>query len=239
MRLLFISNTRMTPETISIIMPVLNEAKYLAASLSRLALTDNEELIVVDGGSSDNTMDIASTFTDRLFQTQTGRAHVMNYGAEQASGDILLFLHADCILPDNAFGIIRETLQDHGVSAGAFLLGIDHPGFWFRVIERAANARAKITSLMYGDQGMFLTKTVFKAAGGFAELPLMEDIEISGRLKRKGKIVFVHPPILASPRRWLHEGLFYTTLRDWTIAFLYTMIRVPPDRLIRYYKEVR
>lgn len=163
----------------------------------------------------------------------------MNYGAEKAAGGILLFLHADCILPDQAFQTIRQLLLDHSVSAGAFLLRINHPGRWFRIIERAANTRAKISSLIYGDQGMFLRKSIFEEAGRFADMLLMEDIEISGRLKKRGKIVFTNPPILASPRRWLNEGIFYTTIRDWTIAFLYRFLKVSPERLIRYYNEVR
>jgi rSAM/selenodomain-associated transferase 2 len=229
----------MPPEIISIIMPVLNEAKTLGNKLSRLNLSNNEELIVVDGESSDGTVSIAREFTDRVFITRTGRASVMNFGAGKANGDILLFLHSDCILPDRGFSMIRGVLSDPDVAAGAFFLSIADPKLRFRIIESVTNLRARATSLLYGDQGMFLRKDVFQRIGGFADIPLMEDIEISGRLKKEGRVVFIRPPIVSSPRRWLNEGAIYTTLRDWLIAFLYTYLNVSPQSLIKYYRDVR
>jgi len=229
----------MTSDTISIITPVYNESSILRNTLSKLHLTRREELIIVDGGSSDNTVSLAREFTDKVFTTKSGRASVMNFGANRAEGDILLFLHADCSLPQDAFGVIRNTVSNDGISAGAFDLGIESSQFRYRIIECAANIRARFTCLMYGDQGMFLRKGVFDQIGGFADIPLMEDIEISKRLKKLGKIVFVKPPIKASPRRWVNEGLLYTTLRDWTIASLYTFMKVSPEKLIKYYGKVR
>lgn len=224
---------------ISIVTPVFNEAKIIGDTLGRLSLSEGEELIVVDGGSTDETVSIARQFTDKVFEARTGRARVMNLGAERASGDILLFLHADCELPENAFQIIRETLKDRGVTAGAFDLSIDAPGLRFRIIELGANLRAHVTNLLYGDQGMFLKKEVFNRIGGFANIPLMEDIEISLRLKRLGRIIFVKPAIKASARRWLQEGAVHTTLRDWMNAFLYTFLKVSPEKLMKYYRDVR
>ena len=220
-------------------MPVLNEAKNLHNTLSHLSLSENEELIVVDGGSKDNTMEIAREFTAHVYQAKTGRASVMNFGAAKAEGDILLFLHADCLLPENAFALVRDTMSDTGIAAGAFQLSIDHPGWYLRLTEFLANNRAKLTSLIYGDQAMFLTKNLFDTIVGFADIPLMEDIEISQRLKSHGRIVFLKPPVKASPRRWIQEGALYTTLRDWSIAFLYTFLKVSPDKLIRHYRDVR
>ena len=220
-------------------MPVLNEADNLRGDLQQLNLSAGEELIIVDGGSTDGTLAIAGEFTDRVFETKTGRASVMNFGAAKASGDVLLFLHADCVLPDNGFTLIRKAVSNGNIAAGAFFLGIAHPGFGFRLIESAANVRSRMTSLIYGDQGMFLRKEVFDRVGVFADIPLMEDIEISGRLKKEGKIIFINPPIKASPRRWLKEGMIYTTLRDWSIAFSYTFFKISPERLIKHYKEVR
>lgn len=229
----------MKSNKISIIMPVLNESKKLRNTLSRLDLSGNAELIVVDGGSADGTVSIAREFTDKVFITKTGRASVMNFGAKKAGGDIFLFLHADCVLPDEGFNIIRETLADGNIAAGAFFLGIAHPGRYFRVIEFASNIRCRITALLYGDQGIFLKKETFDRVGGYADIPLMEDIEISKRLRKLGRIVFVKPPIKTSPRRWLDEGAVYTTLRDWTIAFSYTFLKISPGKLIKYYSDIR
>ena len=229
----------MPSDKISIVIPVLNESGILRNTLTQLRLSENEELIIVDGGSSDDTVSIAHDFTDKVFTAKSGRASVMNFGASKAEGDILLFLHADCSLPQDAFGMIRNTLSNDGIAAGAFDLGIESFQFRYRIIEYAANIRARVTRLMYGDQGMFLRKGVFDQIGGFADIPLMEDIQISKRLKMLGKIVFVKPPIQASPRRWLNEGLLYTTLRDWTIAFLYTFIKASPEKLITHYRNVR
>lgn len=234
-----IGETNILHVKLSIIIPALNESRYLDATLRKLPLSETEELIIVDGGSTDDTLPIARQFTDKVFSAKTGRASVMNYGARYAEGEFLLFLHADCILPDNGFALIRKTLSDTTVAAGAFELSINYPGIGFRVIESVANVRSHLTSLMYGDQGMFLRKEVFSSIGGFADMPLMEDIEISKRLKKKGRIVFIKPPIKASPRRWLSEGAVYTTLRDWYIASLYAFFNKSPEKLIDYYKDVR
>lgn len=224
---------------VTVIMPVLNEAKILCDTLSQLHLSKNEELIVVDGGSTDETVSMAREFTHKVFVAGKGRAHVMNFGAQRAEGDILLFLHADCILPDEGFRIIREALGDENIVAGAFDLSIAHPKLRFRVIEFGANLRSRVTSIPYGDQGIFLRKKEFERIGGYAEIPLMEDIEISIRLKKRGRIAFVRPPIKTSPRRWLKEGELYTTLRDWMNALSYSFLRVSPESLRKYYKDVR
>jgi rSAM/selenodomain-associated transferase 2 len=233
------NNRGVTDIKISIVIPVLNEAETLYNTLKQLQLSDDEEVIVVDGGSTDNTVSVAREFTDHVYVTRTGRARVMNYGAEQSNGEILLFLHADCRLPENAFKTVRETLKGKGVVCGAFDLAISHPKYRFRIIEFGANLRSRITSIPYGDQGIFLKKDVFNVLGGFADIPIMEDIEISRRLKKMGKIVFVNPPVTTSPRRWLAEGLLYTTLRDWTLALSYTVLNISPEKLVKYYREIR
>ncbi len=224
---------------ITVIMPVLNEEIVLDDTLSSFNLTDREELIVVDGGSTDKTVSIAHKFTDKVYVTKRGRGHQMNFGAKRAYGEILLFLHADCILPNEGFSIIRNVIEDKGISAGAFDLSIVHPQFRFRIIEYCANLRSRITSIPYGDQGLFMKQEVFNQLGGFPDIPLMEDIEISKGLKRIGKIVFVRPPIKTSPRRWLKEGPVFTTLRDWAIAVSFAFFKVSPHKLIKYYEDVR
>ncbi len=229
----------MSQPKISIIMPVINEAKVLRDTLGSIHLTTDEELIVVDGGSTDDTLSIAKNYTDKVFAAKSGRASVMNYGAEQAEGEILLFLHADCILPVQGFTMIRKTLKVTGTVAGGFYLSIDQQGPGFRIIEYMANVRARFSSLIYGDQGMFLRKAIFDRVGGFKDMQLMEDIEISRKLNRLGRIALVKPPIKASPRRWIEEGAVYTTLRDWAISFSYAFLGVTPEKLIKYYREVR
>jgi len=217
----------------------LNEERTLGETLSSIPVTDREELIVVDGESTDRTVFIARQFTDKVYVTRRGRGHQMNFGAERADGGILLFLHADCTLPHEGFGTIRKVVEDSKVAAGAFDLRIDHPGLRFRIIEYGANLRSRISSIPYGDQGIFMKRKVFEQIGGFADIPFMEDIEISRRLKRTGKIVFVRPPIKTSPRRWLKEGLVFTTMRDWTIAVSFAFLNISPNRLVKFYKEVR
>ena len=222
------------------IVPTLNEEKDLKRCLSALSLSDKEELIVVDGGSTDATVSIASEFTDKVITAKKGRGTQMNAGAEAASGDVLLFLHADCVLPPEGFTIIGKTLWVNEVSAGGFYIGIEHPSFTFRVIEYFANLRSAVTRLIYGDQGLFLRKETFLKLGGFKDIPLMEDIEISQRLKRAGRIKFVKsPPVMTLPRRWLAEGPVYTTLRDWAIALAYTVFNVRPERLVKHYEDIR
>lgn len=224
---------------ITVVVPVLNEENIISKTLSSLALSDSEQLIVVDGGSTDRTVSLAQKFTDRVYITKRGRGHQMNFGAERSQGDILLFLHADCILPSEAFGMIRNVLKDNRISAGAFDLSVDHPKLLFRIIEFGANLRSRVTSIPYGDQGLFMKREVFEHAGGFQDIPLMEDIEISRRLKKMGRISFVRPPIKTAPRRWLKEGPVFTTLRDWTIAVSFAFLKVSPSSLIKYYEDVR
>ncbi len=224
---------------ITVVVPALNEEGTLRRMLLRLSIGDNEELVIVDGMSQDRTLSIAREFTERVFTSDRGRARQMNLGAQKAAGEVLLFLHADCILPGGAFDVIRSTLEDTRISAGAFDLSIEHPGRVFRLIESCANLRSHMLSVPYGDQGLFMRKQVFERVGGFADIPLMEDIEIVSRLKKVGAIRFVRPPVKASPRRWLKEGILKTTLRDWGLAFSYSVLGISPQKLIKFYKDVR
>jgi rSAM/selenodomain-associated transferase 2 len=224
---------------ITVIIPVLNEEKIIPQSLLALENAGDYELIVVDGGSEDMTVPVAREFTDKVFVTKRGRGCQMNFGAERASGDVLLFLHVDCRLPENGFTLIRDVISDEGVSAGAFDLSIDHPALRYRIMEAGANLRSRLTSIPYGDQGMFMRRDVFERLGGFSDIPIMEDVELSLRLKNLGKIAFIRPPIKTSPRRWQKEGPVYTTIRDWTLAISYSLFGVSPQRLVKYYQSIR
>lgn len=220
-------------------MPVLNEAGVLRETLSALELGGREELIVVDGGSTDATAAIAHEFTARVYVTGRGRARQMNYGAARARGEILFFLHADCVPPPAAFGMIRVVLEDRRVAGGAFDLGIGHPALRFRAVERGANLRSRLTGVPYGDQGLFMRRETFERLGGFADIPLMEDIEMGRRLLAEGRVVFLRPRMTASPRRWLAEGTLNTTLRDWRRALSYTVFGASPEVLARHYRDER
>lgn len=224
---------------ITIVMPVFDEEALLRKTLSSLKITEREELIVVDGGSNDNSVSIAREFTDKVFAGEKGRARQMNLGAQNARSDILLFLHADCILPENGFKVIRKVMEGNNASAGAFDLSIDNQSIMYRIIETAANMRSRITSMPYGDQGIFTRRKFFENIGGFSDIPLMEDIEIAARLKKIGKIVFVKPAIKTSARRWDKEGALYTTLRDWALALSFVLFGASPQTLAKYYKDVR
>jgi len=224
---------------ISIIIPVLNEENILHKTLSSIDLDNDSELIIVDGGSLDNTIEIARKFTNIVIQSKKGRGTQLSIGAQNATGDILFFLHADCIPPKNFLNIIRETLSTTKNIAGAFMLCIDSNGLIFRIIEWVVLVRTRITKIPYGDQGLFMTKTTYDKIGGFNDLPLMEDIDIAQRLNRHGRIIFLSEKMTASPRRWLKEGIIYTTIRDWMIALMFTIFNINPKILQRLYKDVR
>ena len=224
---------------ISIVMPVLNEEMLLNDTLSALFLSDEEELIIVDGGSSDLTVKIASAYTEKVLAGPRGRARQMNFGAKAAAGDVLLFLHSDCRLSPGALNEIRWVLGHQDTVAGAFDILIDSSCFKFRWISRFANLRSRLTGIAYGDQGIFLRKKTFDDIGGYADIPLMEDIELCRRIKPLGKIYFLELPIYPSPRRFDNQGVLCTLIRDSMLVFSYAVLGADPSRLARYYRDER
>ncbi len=159
----------------------------------------------------------------------------MNEGAAHATGDVLVFLHADTFLPSDAFSLIESTLQDKRYVGGAFTLRIQPPTWFLNMMAAYSTLRSQISRAPYGDQVIFLRKTIFDAIGGYADIPLMEDVELMRRIKRKkGKILILPNPVFTSDRRWHQEGALYTLLRDNIIIFLY-LCGVPAEKLAKYY----
>ena len=223
--------------TISIIIPTLNEAGCLADSLRQLRGMNPHEILVVDGGSTDGTVDRAEA-ADRVLQGVRGRAAQMNLGADQATGELLLFLHADCTLAPGSLDHARRCLSRRDVAAGCFQMTVTAPGALYRMIDAAATARVRLTGLIYGDQGLFVRRDLFQRIGGFPPLRLMEDVFISKTLRKHGRMVVVPRRIFVSDRRWRRMGVLRQTFRNWTLTAL-AMAGVHPDRLARFYPTVR
>jgi rSAM/selenodomain-associated transferase 2 len=228
----------MNLEKLSIIIPVLNEASDLSTTLEIQKIATNIEIIVVDGGSQDNTIDLALATGAKVIQSELGRAFQMNAGAAIATGDILLFLHGDTQLPKNFDALIRETLAEQTTIAGAFELQIngDLPGL--RFVEWGANCRSRHFQMPYGDQGIFLRRETFDQIGGFPALPIMEDFELIRKLRQQGKITIVPAAIVTSGRRWQTLGVLKTTLINQAIILAY-FLGVSPQRLRQWYRKQR
>lgn len=221
---------------ISVIIPALNEADNIYSTLNRVMRGINIETIVVDGGSRDETIDIAHSLGARVIGSQPPRAKQMNAGAQMAGGSILLFLHADTRLPDRYDVHVRRTLQMPGVAAGAFELRIDSPQPSLRLMERVANLRSRYFQKPYGDQAYFLKTNLFKDLGGFPDLPIMEDYELIRRLRKKGRIAIVADAVFTSARRWLNFGIYKTWFVNQMLIAAYH-IGVSPQTIARWYKR--
>ncbi|MBF2016227.1 MAG: TIGR04283 family arsenosugar biosynthesis glycosyltransferase [Rivularia sp. T60_A2020_040] len=220
---------------ISIIIPTLNESKNIKATLASTQKSTNIEIIVVDGGSEDNTVDIAQSPGVKVIKSCKNRAYQMNTGAMNATGDILLFLHADTLLPANFDEMIRIGLQQPKTVAGAFSLRINAPQTGLRLVEWGVKFRSKWLQMPYGDQGIFITKKIFNDIGGFPELPIMEDFELIRNLKRLGKITLIPVPVITSPRRWLKKGVWQTTLINQIVIIAY-FLGVSPKIIRSWYR---
>lgn len=221
--------------TVSIIVPVLNEENGLSVLLPSLANQENAEVIVSIGECKDGSLDLANRFCSKVISTNSGRANQMNEGAKAASGQILLFLHADSRISKNVAGKIAEVCRRPGVIGGALRLRIDSPRFSLRLIGWGANQRARYLNLPYGDQGIFIRKEVFEEIGRYPETPFMEDLQLVRKMARRGKLVILDEEILTSARRWEKYGVFRTTGTNLLLVSLY-FLGFAPATLKRWYE---
>jgi rSAM/selenodomain-associated transferase 2 len=233
---------------ISVIIPTLNEELTIMATLAHTAALGFDELIVVDGGSLDQTPVLIESYRRRtqspaqspvrLVTAPRGRARQMNEGAKASGGEILLFLHADTQLPGDAKTMIDTTLADHRMVGGRFDVRFDRPSTWGSIISRMMNWRSRFSGIATGDQALFVRRPIFEQMGGFADMPLMEDIDFSRRLKQKGATAALTATVTTSFRRWERHGPLRTLLLMWVLRFLY-WIGVSPTHLVDWYKAVR
>lgn len=221
---------------LSIIIPVLDEAEIIGAALSRLSAcrARGAEIVVADGGSGDATADLARPLADRVIAAPRGRARQMNAGAAAASGDILLFLHCDCVLPADAGRLLREGLAQTGAAWGRFDVRIGARAPILRMVAAMMNARARLTGIATGDQAIFVRKDAFESAGRFPEIALMEDIALSRALKRISPPLCLRAKVTTSGRRWEKNGVFRTIVLMWRLRLAY-FLGASPAALARRY----
>lgn len=221
---------------VSIIIPVLNEAEHIADTLISLASyrSQGHEVIVIDGGSNDDTVSISQQYADRVLRSDAGRAMQMNSGIDEASGDALLFLHADTRLPADAVAKLIHAVED-GYFWGRFNVRLSGKHFMFRIIERMMNLRSCITGVATGDQAIFVSHESIEIVGAYPRLPLMEDIVFSKRLRELGRPACIRQQVVTSSRRWEDKGILRTMLLMWRLRLLF-FLGVSADRLARQYQ---
>ena len=223
---------------VSIIVPTLNEELVLKKTLTQIQELSPHELIVSDGGSTDNTTPIAQKFSHRVVTGSTGRAMQMNAGADQATGDLLLFLHADNRLEPESYQKMLECMKIPKLIGGAFTLCIESDKWSINLINQLANIRSRYFGLVYGDQGVFVRAEVFKNMNGFSPIPIFEDLDFYRRLKKKGPVNLLKEKAHTSSRRWVKEGIAFTTARNILIVLLFGL-GFPPRTLTKWYIDIR
>ena len=229
--------------TISVIIPTFNEETTLARTLAQTSAMPLEEVIVVDGGSTDCTIPMARAFLTRvprarLVTTVQGRARQMNEGVKASRGEILLFLHADTQLPSNAPEVIERALSGMRAIGGRFDVQFESASRWAPIVSTLMNWRSRWSGIATGDQAIFIRRDIFDRLGGFADIPLMEDIDISRRMKQAGRTAALRETVTTSFRRWERHGPLRTILSMWALRFLY-WLGIEPRQLHRWYREVR
>lgn len=211
---------------ISVIIPTFNEEETISQCLETVIDIPGIEVIVADGGSTDRTVEIVGQHRDvKVVTSMMGRSIQMNEGAESSCGEILLFLHADCVLPREAVLNVQNVIKGSSFAGGAFKIRLLSDKLFYRVIEKGINFRSKIFKLPYGDQGLFVKRSVFEQLGGFREMPNCEDLDFVCRLKRHGKIIVLDERISSSIRRWENHGILRTSFRNQFLLASYVLGR--------------
>ncbi len=221
---------------ISIIIPTWNEAAGIETCLQGLQAlrTQRHELILVDGGSEDDTVALARPWVDQLLTAPRGRARQMRAGAQAARGDLLWFVHADSLVPEAAARQMLDGLRLHGAGWGRFPVRLSGRGWRFRLIERLMNLRSCLTGIATGDQGIFVRRDWYEAVGGWPDIPLMEDIAMSRALKRLGRPLCMRTALHTSSRRWERHGVLRTVLLMWWLRLCYALGANPRWLAARY-----
>lgn len=220
---------------ISIIIPVLNEEQSINALLQQLQIyrQQGHEVIVVDGGSVDETISISKPLADKVITSDSGRARQMNKGVAESTNEVLWFLHADTSIPENVIEIIQSSLVKN--DWGRFNVKLSGSHFLFRIIEKMINIRSCFSGVATGDQGIFVRRKIFESVGGYSEVPLMEDVALSKKLKNISQTACIKETLTTSSRRWKKNGIIKTILLMWKLRFLY-WIGVTPDKLAKLYR---
>ena len=223
---------------ISVIIPALNEEKSISATIKSIMPLRPHEVIVVDGGSTDRTIAVCRELGIRVLFSPRGRATQMNLGARQATGEVLLFIHADTQLPSSALDDIGLALADAQIVGGRFDVRLEGKHWMLKLIGAMISLRSRISRVATGDQGIFVRRDVFAELGGYPDLPLMEDIALSRALKRRGRLACLRSRVVTSARRWEAEGIWRTIFKMWALKSLY-LVGISPLRLKRYYGDAR
>jgi rSAM/selenodomain-associated transferase 2 len=227
------------PASLSIVIPVLDEARGIAATLESLAgvRAAGAEVVVVDGGSRDETRGIAAKLADQVLDAPRGRAAQMNLGARQSRGDILLFLHADTLLPQDTVSLVNDALRP-GIAWGRFDVAIAGGDPLFALVALLMNLRSRWTGIATGDQAIFVRREAFERVGGFAQIPLMEDVALCKALRRISRPACLRARVVTSGRRWERQGTLRTIFLMWRLRLAYAL-GADPHRLARRYDVER